>query len=209
VTERRRKRRNALLAYTALLVSGGMLVTVAQGNLEFADFLTTLGITLLLPVAIVSTQERLRKWTRRDSFSVAVAKRSAGYFSAITLAYLPVLWLTSSLLARSSPFTAAAFVVLWRRLTEAEFWFSGFLSVVAVVVAAFLNEVSRKLGPGVLWNWVRGRYHDPREEERVFMFLITRRRSERRTTRAVRARSPTSLRRFHGYRKNKYAQATE
>ena len=31
--------------------------------------------------------------------------------------------------------------------------------------------ISRKLGPGVMWNWLRGYYHQPREEERIFMFL--------------------------------------
>jgi class 3 adenylate cyclase len=31
--------------------------------------------------------------------------------------------------------------------------------------------ISRKLGPGVLFNWLRGRYYQPRVEERIFMFL--------------------------------------
>lgn len=32
-------------------------------------------------------------------------------------------------------------------------------------------QVSRKLGPGVLWNWITGKYYKPREEELIFMFL--------------------------------------
>lgn len=43
------------------------------------------------------------------------------------------------------------------------------------IVFAFLVsmgfEFSRKLGPGVLWNWMTGKYYRPREEELVFMFL--------------------------------------
>jgi adenylate cyclase len=47
------------------------------------------------------------------------------------------------------------------------------------LLAAFLTtlfisslfQVGKKLGPGVLWNWITGRYHDPREETRIFMFL--------------------------------------
>ena len=43
-----------------------------------------------------------------------------------------------------------------------------------VVVAFLINavfQISHKLGPGVLWNWVTGKYYTPREEERIFMFL--------------------------------------
>lgn len=31
--------------------------------------------------------------------------------------------------------------------------------------------VSQKFGPGVLWNMFIGKYRNPKEEERVFMFL--------------------------------------
>lgn len=34
-----------------------------------------------------------------------------------------------------------------------------------------LHQISRKLGPGVILNWLTGKYHTPREEERIFMFL--------------------------------------
>lgn len=42
------------------------------------------------------------------------------------------------------------------------------------VIAGFVNglfAIDRKLGPGVLWNWISGKYYNPREEERIFMFL--------------------------------------
>ncbi len=35
----------------------------------------------------------------------------------------------------------------------------------------FSNQLSRKMGQGVLWNFVAGNYHNPKEEERIFMFL--------------------------------------
>ena len=35
----------------------------------------------------------------------------------------------------------------------------------------FSNQLSRKMGQGVLWNFVVGNYHNPKEEERIFMFL--------------------------------------
>lgn len=43
----------------------------------------------------------------------------------------------------------------------------------AMVVAGtqFMLQVNDKFGPGVLWKLMTGRYHRPREEERIFMFL--------------------------------------
>ena len=38
------------------------------------------------------------------------------------------------------------------------------------VFSLFLLQVNDKFGPGVLWKFINGRYHKPREEERVFMF---------------------------------------
>ncbi|MDH3649537.1 MAG: adenylate/guanylate cyclase domain-containing protein [Saprospiraceae bacterium] len=35
----------------------------------------------------------------------------------------------------------------------------------------FVNQLSRKMGQGVLWNFITGKYHNPREEERIFMLL--------------------------------------
>ncbi|CAN5253817.1 hypothetical protein BH23BAC1_BH23BAC1_16380 [soil metagenome] len=38
-------------------------------------------------------------------------------------------------------------------------------------ITIFIKELSRKLGQGILLNFITGRYHKPREEERIFMFL--------------------------------------
>jgi adenylate cyclase len=35
----------------------------------------------------------------------------------------------------------------------------------------FFLQVNHLLGEGILWKFVRGKYHKPREEERIFMFL--------------------------------------
>jgi adenylate cyclase len=43
------------------------------------------------------------------------------------------------------------------------------LSISMVINGA--HQINRKLGPGVAWNWITGKYHTPKEEERIFMFL--------------------------------------
>lgn len=43
--------------------------------------------------------------------------------------------------------------------------------LLAASIISFVRMVSQKFGPGVLWNMITGKYRNPREEIRVFMFL--------------------------------------
>jgi adenylate cyclase len=45
------------------------------------------------------------------------------------------------------------------------------VQVLNLLALTFLLEVRRKVGPGNLWALLTGRYHRPREEDRVFLFL--------------------------------------
>lgn len=78
----------------------------------------------------------------------------------------------------------ANLVQLQASILDARVWnYSGrflftfaFLSIVIFIasiigVSLFYNEVSDNLGQGVLTNFFTGKYHTPKEEERIFMFL--------------------------------------
>jgi len=58
-----------------------------------------------------------------------------------------------------------------RAITEPRLW--GALLEILTVIAflLFFVQLDRLLGPGVLLGYVTGRYHHPRREERIFMFL--------------------------------------
>lgn len=43
--------------------------------------------------------------------------------------------------------------------------------ILSIVIVNFIMEVRRKVGPGKLWALLTGRYHQPRAEDRVFLFL--------------------------------------
>jgi len=45
-----------------------------------------------------------------------------------------------------------------------------FLWGVVSIFTLFMIQVNDKFGPGILWKFIRGQYHKPREEERIFMF---------------------------------------
>lgn len=44
-------------------------------------------------------------------------------------------------------------------------------SLVVYSLLLFFIQINLLLGNGVLWKFIRGKYHRPREEERIFMFL--------------------------------------
>jgi adenylate cyclase len=59
----------------------------------------------------------------------------------------------------------------WAFLASVEFWrqvATGFIVYLAIV---FFRQLDRLLGPGVLLRYLSGRYHTPRREARIFMFL--------------------------------------
>lgn len=54
----------------------------------------------------------------------------------------------------------------WSRLIKnCMFW-----GIIVAFTQLFL-QINSKFGPGVFWNIIRGKYHRPREERRIFMFL--------------------------------------
>lgn len=54
---------------------------------------------------------------------------------------------------------------------EAELLIMFAYSLAATILFILVYQISRKMGQGVLWNFISGRYHHAREEERIFMFM--------------------------------------
>lgn len=52
-----------------------------------------------------------------------------------------------------------------------EQWTLVLYTIVVYGLLVFFIQINRLLGQGVLWKFVLGKYHKPREEERIFMFL--------------------------------------
>ena len=106
---------------------------------------------------------------RRQRFLVVLVVRSFAYLLVVSL----------SLLVVFGGYTALADQAGFSQLSqEFEKWVWGgnfgytvFYSLVVLMVLQFVTLVSRLLGPNVLINYMIGRYHQPQEEERIFMFM--------------------------------------
>lgn len=111
-------------------------------------------------------------YSRRYTFVVALALQTL----ALLLVGFVGFYLASSIIgmgnSRQSPFTLEFQRGILEQMATnpaliRAYWVTGLFGLVFLAVA----QVSSKLGHGVLFNWVLGRYHQPKEEERVFMFL--------------------------------------
>jgi adenylate cyclase len=113
----------------------------------------------------------VRDKIRLPSFALNLLYQTALVSITFLIGGLVAVWAGLAIFSGSSPFDPAlirtgigylkpSFVILG--LTAG--------TVVAGIVNA-LFAIDRKMGPGNIWNWVTGKYYDPREEERIFMFL--------------------------------------
>ncbi len=56
-------------------------------------------------------------------------------------------------------------------LASPALWILVLYTLVIYGLLVFFLQINHLLGDGVLWKFLRGKYHKPREEERIFMFL--------------------------------------
>ncbi len=107
-----------------------------------------------------------RPFFRTRSFGVILIIKTFLYFILIKLLLIAVLFLFSRQL--NGMFDLERFYMALRGQTFTVFLVY-FLVISAIIT--FIRQMDQKFGPGVLWNMLIGKYHKPREEERIFMFL--------------------------------------
>lgn len=109
---------------------------------------------------------------RMRSFLATILLQTVAYELAIALAFAISLGLNVVLMATmGTKFDEDPVKWYVTAVTHPFFIGAMALAVLLVVPIRFVFALSQKLGPGVLGKWLRGYYHVPREEERIFMFL--------------------------------------
>ena len=121
------------------------------------------GIVLALPLALLE-ESGFDERMRRLPFSVAVITKSLVYVGSLLAVFM---------------FSGLVFGLLqglhmedfWASLAEPGYYFQTAAGFVLYLVIVFFRQLDRLLGPGVLLRYILGRYHRPRREARIFMFL--------------------------------------
>jgi adenylate cyclase len=155
------------LRYYACLIFGGLFLAALYGALTepspVEGAVNALIVAAVIGLPLVVYETHLRRWlvvsaTRRWPFGWLVLIKSVGYTVWILLGTAIGARLTHH---ADAPPLADLFV---HRETVV-------MAMLAAIVVNILFVVNQLLGPGVLFNFLIGRYRQPRREERLFLFL--------------------------------------
>ncbi len=122
-----------------------------------------IGIALAMPLALLE-ESKFDERMRRLPFSVAVLVKSLTYIACLVVVFQSI-GLTYGLMA------GLTMEDFWASFTEPGFYLQVGAGFVLYVVIVFFRQLNRLFGPGVLLRYLLGRYHRPRREARIFMFL--------------------------------------
>lgn len=130
-------------------------------------------ISALITGLLIGTMEILyfNKLFIQKSFTKKIVYKTIIYLAIIISFLLILTAIANSTELQTTVFNKRVWNNVWA------FFFSyAFLSVALymaaiIIVSQFYTEVSENIGHGVLNNFFTGKYHTPKEEERIFMFL--------------------------------------
>jgi adenylate cyclase len=143
--------------------SGALLDYVSGPAIHVEIFMGALGFSVVL-VAVNHISEA--PVIRKKPFGQIILLKTALYLAGILLivALVHVVFLLFL-------FSWGEIRGLWASMSPRLLTSLASMVVLSFLSLTFLLEVRRKVGPGNLWALMTGRYHRPREEARVFLFL--------------------------------------
>lgn len=121
------------------------------------------GIALALPLILLE-ETGLDRRLRRLPFSAALLAKALIYVGSLAGVFMTVSLIGGYLEGE----TLRAY---WDFLLGPSFRRELAAGFVMYLVIVFIRQLNRLLGPGVLFRYLSGRYHQPRREARIFMFL--------------------------------------
>lgn len=159
-----RKFKTLLLICLATGFAGVIYQLVSEQLVNASSVLFGLPLGLVFGVMELFVFSKAEKRFRRWSFTKLIVFK--------TLAYTAVIFGVNLLV------TATIGMLQGRQLYELiavlhsfEPWVLLIYTLVVYSLIVFMLQINRLLGEGVLWKFISGKYHKPREEERIFMFL--------------------------------------
>lgn len=142
----------------------------AADPLPLRLLLISLGVVwsaIVFSATLAAAQTWILPLMRFPSFLLSVLGTSLAYLAVIVVGIPLGAAGTAALSAHGPDSLKAAFFAV-RMVLRPEMVGIAFALMVCIT---FYFMLSKKLGPGVLKNWMLGRYYRPRQESRVFMFL--------------------------------------
>jgi adenylate cyclase len=163
------------------IVAGVFLIILRYYGLEEIKPIEPFNLRTILPQVITSACLVGLLYALIDMFfpRQALRKRSFGFTVLIKSAVLIFIFIIGALTVnihsniveghydRSISYILSELIFLQTKNTAVTFLY---ISTV-VILMNFFQEINKKFGPGVLFKIFVGKYHKPREEQRIFMFV--------------------------------------
>lgn len=131
------------------------------GSISFVGVFV--GIGLALPLVLLegsAFDERMR----RLPFSVAILAKALTYIGCLLAVFMSASLVDGGLRGLTMD-------DFWADVAEPSYVLKVGIGFVLYLIIVFFRQLDRLLGPGVLLRYMLGRYHRPRREARIFMFL--------------------------------------
>lgn len=168
--ERKRKTAAVIIAFG---ITGGFLYPVLDK--EFGDpFAFIRGITIgLLGSAFIAAFELYfsNPLNKKLGFINKLVSKSISYTLFFIFLIMVVFALTGSIEYDTSFLGYIQSDKFKQVLIEEDVHIIILYALVLSSAILFTLQLSSKMGQGVLWNFITGKYHNPKEEERIFMFM--------------------------------------
>ncbi|ACF15107.1 putative adenylate/guanylate cyclase [Chloroherpeton thalassium ATCC 35110] len=108
---------------------------------------------------------------RRKSFLAALFGQTGFCTLLLMLLYAFGVWLQASVFFGESLFAKEVLARFFAEILNAKFLRAAIFGGGLSGLTSFFLQLSEKYGQGVLWDFIRGKFYTPKEQEKIFMFL--------------------------------------
>lgn len=167
-----RRNINSTLLFTAFTSLGAVAYAVAYHGFHITPILSQFIIGFFFGIITSLTEIYVfENWLKRKHFTTALLIRSSFYI--IVSATIIILVVSSKLgqEAQLYAFDPEEHEGLFDYITSIDFLELLVFSVILSFFVNFVRQINRMLGQNVLFNYIRGKYQLPLEEDIIFMFL--------------------------------------
>jgi adenylate cyclase len=144
--------------------AGVIFQLINEERLDYNSVLVGFPLGLVFGLLELFLFPKATIWFRRWSFTKTLIFKTLLY-TAVIYAVTVALAITGGLFEGRKISELPAFLASLNLLVLVVY------SLVIYSLLVFFLQINHLLGAGVLWKFIRGKYHKPREEERIFMFL--------------------------------------
>ncbi len=108
---------------------------------------------------------------QKKSLAFTLLFKSSVYIIAIIVATIIIICSGHAISLGVSPFSEEVMAYVWNFFSSFAFWSVICFYSLAIIIAVFYSEVINNMGQSLFINFFSGEYHQPKTEERVYMFL--------------------------------------